>query len=426
MTPPRPDLTALLARRSSVLAVFAAVHLLYFALLLPRIIAGETYGDVILYRHWAFHGFSTGIWLGIDDAWVYPAAAILPMIISGLLGQQLYMLGWFLLCAVLNLTAVLALLNRGATRYGWQAAYLWISLTAILGPVAFSRVDGVTGPLVVVGLLLAAAYPVFASSVLSLATWIKVWPAAAVLALLVTARARVRVVLAGLLVSGVIVGTAASRGGVGNVLAFLSTQGERGMQLEAPLATPGLWQAILSDATTVEFNAEIHTMEIRGSLAEPMAALMDTLLCLAVASIALLMVAALRNGADRAELLATGTLALVGALIVFNKVGSPQFMLWLVAVISVGVALNGRRWIVPSALMVLIAVLTTLVYPIFYTQLHEALDPGVALVLSARNLLVVVVFAWAVRKLRLLRTNVPGVSPLTPLSHGPGSVGGTV
>ncbi|WP_043441618.1 glycosyltransferase 87 family protein [Arthrobacter sp. L77] len=417
MTPPRPDRTALPARRSSVLAVFAAVHVLAFVLLLPRIIAGETYGDVVLYRHWAFHGFSTGVWLGIDDAWVYPAGAMLPMIVAGLLGQELYLLGWFLLCLVLNLTAVLALLNSGATRYGWQAAYLWTLLTAILGPVAFARVDGVTGPLVVVGLICAAAHPVFASSVLSLATWIKVWPAAAVLALLITARARGRVVLAGLLVSGVIVGVAASRGGLGNVVGFLSTQGERGMQLEAPLATPGLWQAILGDATTVEFNAEIHTMEIRGSFAEPLAALMDAFLCLAVASIALLMVAALRKRADRAQLVVTGTLALVGALIVFNKVGSPQFMLWLVAVISVGAALNGRRWIVPSALMVLIAVLTTLVYPIFYIQLHEALQPGVALLLSARNLLVVVVFGWAVRQLRLLPSSVPGTAPLTPLSR---------
>ncbi|MBG6224375.1 hypothetical protein IWX63_000934 [Arthrobacter sp. CAN_A2] len=425
MTPLRPDPTALLARRSTVLAVFAAVHLLSFVLLLPTITAGETYGDVVLYRHWAFHGFSKGIWLGIDDAWVYPAGAMLPMIVAGLMGQQPYMLVWFLLCLVLNLTAVLALLNSRATRHGWQAAYLWMVLTAVLGPVAFSRVDGVTGPLVVVGLVFAAAYPVFASSVLSLATWIKVWPAAAVLALLIAARARIRVVLAGLVVSGVIVGVAASRGGIGNVFGFLSTQGERGMQLEAPLATPGLWQAILGGATTVEFNAEIHTMEIRGSLAGPLAAWMDTFLCLAVASIALLMVAALRKGADRTRLVITGTLALVGALIVFNKVGSPQFMIWLVAVIAVGVALDGRAWSLPGALMVLISILTTLVYPILYTQLHEALNPGVALLLSVRNLLVVVVFAWALRQLHLLRRRAHGTLPLTPQGLT-GSVGGSV
>lgn len=406
----RPGPTGRLARTSSVFVAFAAVHAFSLALLLPRIMAGETYGDVGLYRHWAFHGFSRGIWLGVDDTWVYPAGAMLPMIVAGLFGRPAYLLAWFLLCVVLDLAAVLALLNSSAVRYGWQAACLWLSFTAILAPVAFSRVDGITGPLVVVGLVVAAASPMLASSVLSLATWIKVWPAAAVLALLIAARARVRVVLAGLLVSGVIVGVAAARGGLANVLGFLSAQDRRGMQLEAPLATPGLWQAVLGGATTVEFDAGLHTMELRGSFTAPLAAAMNTLLCVAVALIALLMVAALRNDADRTQLLVTGTLALVGALIVFNKVGSPQFMIWLGAVIPVGAALNGRRWVVPSALMVVIAVLTTLVYPILYTQLHEALHPGVALLLTVRNLLVVVVFAWAVRHLHMLRSSGVGGS----------------
>ncbi|WP_394248621.1 hypothetical protein [Arthrobacter pityocampae] len=150
-------------------------------------------------------------------------------------------------------------------------------------------------------------------------------------------------------------------------------------------------------------------MELRGSFTAPLAAAMNTLPCVAVALIALLMVTALRNDADRTQLLVTGTLALVGALIVFDKVGSPRFMIWLGAVIPMG-AVDGRRWIVPSALMVVIAVLTTLVHPILHTQLHEALHPGVALLLTARNLLVVVVFAWAVRHLHMLRSSGVGGS----------------
>ena len=94
-----------------------------------------------------------------------------------------------------------------------------------------------------------------------------------------------------------------------------------------------------------------------------------------------------------------GALALVSAMIVFNKVGSPQFMIWLVAVICVGSALYGLRWAVPAIAMFAIGILTTLVFPILYVQLYVALNPGVALLLTLRNALVLMVFGWSLMKL---------------------------
>ncbi|MBT2515329.1 glycosyltransferase 87 family protein [Arthrobacter sp. ISL-30] len=406
MTAAWPEIVVLLRKRVSVLAVFAAVHVLFWALLLPRMLSGNPYGDVELYREWAFQGLSYGIWQGIDVAWVYPIGAMLPMVISAALGEKPYMLAWFLLCTLLNLGAVLTFLYSRQARYGWQAAYLWIGLTAILGPVAFSRVDGITGPLVVVGLLLAAAHPLLASALLSLATWIKVWPAAPVLALIIASKSRLKVILAGIAVSMMVAGVVVANGGASNLFGFIQAQEDRGMQLEAPMTTAGVWQAVVGGGTRVYVNSKILTVEVDGSLADFVGSLMNPLLVLSLLVIAAIMIVATRRGADRTDLLLAGSLALVAAMIVFNKVGSPQFMIWLVAVVAVGVAIRGTEWAVPAVVMVAVSILTTLIYPLLYDRLYVALNPGVALLLTARNVLVIAVLVWAIGKLvRLARTS---------------------
>lgn len=388
-----------LSRNRTIVAVFAAVHVLFLMLLLPDITAGRVYGDVDLYRQWAFLGLREGVWQGIDVPWVYPIGAMLPMLAAGIFGYNSYMFGWFLLCTLLNALALLMLKGSRRLRYGWQAAYLWVLLIAILGPLVFSRVDGISAPLVVVGLVLASERPALASALLSLATWIKVWPAAVILALVLASKARMQVLLAGITVSAAMIGGVLAGGGAKNLLGFIKAQGERGMQLEAPFTTPGLWQAVLGLGTRVHANTEIVTMEIKGSLSDFVGTLMNPLLCLSLALVSLLILAGVRRGADRRELLVVGALALVSAMIVFNKVGSPQFMIWLVAVTCVGVAVYGRLWAVPAVAMLVIAIFTTLVYPILYVQLYAALNPGVALLLTVRNALVLTLFCWALLKL---------------------------
>ena len=134
-----------------------------------------------------------------------------------------------------------------------------------------------------------------------------------------------------------------------------------------------------------------------------------------VVSIVLLLWA-MRRGVPPGELVVLGGLALVGAFVVFNKVGSPQFMLWLAAVIAVGVAHDARRWRLPAATMLLIAALTTVVYPMGYRLLYDEHNVWIAAALSARNLLVVVVFIWAVGEIiRRARSAAPGdARPVSP------------
>ncbi|MBD7994400.1 DUF2029 domain-containing protein [Arthrobacter sp. Sa2CUA1] len=384
---------------------FGVLHLLFFGLLSPLIFTGEVLSDIQFYRQWAFEGIDNGHWQGISTAWVYPIGALAPMLLAAVFGYGAYQFAWFLIFAGLN-AAALAVLTKQRTRQRFIAAYWWMGITALLGPVAVGRVDGLTVPLVIIGMLLLARRPVLASALLAAATWIKVWPAAVILAALAVSRRRLTVLVTGAAVSAAVAVVVAASGGLRYLLSFVGAQGDRGMQLEAPFTTPGLWQAILGQSGAYIFeDTVINTREVRGAWGEPVAALMTPLLALAAVAVVVLLLWALRRGADAGSLLATGSLALVGAFIVFNKVGSPQFMLWLGAVTAVGLAWQGRSWRVPALMMIPVAALTTLVYPMFYAALYDDLNAGVAAMLTVRNLLVMALFVWAVMHIvQLART----------------------
>ncbi|MCQ1950505.1 DUF2029 domain-containing protein [Arthrobacter sp. zg-Y859] len=400
-----------LLRPATLWTVFAVVHLGFLAALATRILGGDVLSDVGFYRLWAFSGIQNGYWVGIDGGWVYPIAALLPMVLAAVFGYGAYQFTWFLLFTALNAAGVAVLARRAGTQ-GIASAYWWLAVTALLGPVAVGRVDGLTAPLVIMGLLFLATRPVLASALLSLATWVKVWPAAVILAVLVAWKKRLTLLATGAAVSAVIAVAVALSGGLPHLLSFVGEQGARGMQMEAPFTTPGLWQAILGSSDAYIFEDKvINTREVRGALGEPVAALMTPLLALAALAVVGLLIWALRRGADSRALLISGSLALVSAFIVFNKVGSPQFMLWLGAVIAVGLAWEGKAWKIPGLLMPAIAALTTLVYPMFYSALYNDLNIAVALLLTARNILLLVLFGWSVaRVIRLTRAGSESLS----------------
>lgn len=380
---------------------FGLLHLLILGLLSPLIFSGQVLSDIGYYRAWAFEGIQSGIWQGITQAWVYPVGALLPILLSAVFGHFLYQLAWFLIFAALNFMAVRALTKSG-TGNGYFAAYWWLAGTAILGAVAVGRIDGLTAPMVITALLIVAARPYLAAALLSLATWIKVWPAAVLFAVIVASKHRLKVILSGVVVTAVIVAVVAAGGGLQYLLGFLNAQGGRGMQLEAPFTTPGLWQAILHLGDTYVFeDIVINTREVRGGMSEAIGAVMNPLLALAAVVILVLLLWALRRGADVQQLIVAGSLALVASFIVFNKVGSPQFQLWLVAIVAVGLYINRSGWRFPGYLMLAIAALTTLVYPIFYVQLYE-LSPVIAVFLTLRNIGLLILLAWAIREVVVL------------------------
>ncbi|MET3143875.1 UNVERIFIED_ORG: hypothetical protein ABIB19_003269 [Arthrobacter sp. UYEF10] len=389
---------------------FILVHLgfLIFAALLS--LRGEAFSDTFIYRDWARAGFDEANLSGGPSPWVYPILALIPMALAGLAGPGPFFFLWVLMTTILNGWGLAKLTDRGRNQNAIPAGWWWLIFTLLMGWLGFARVDGLTAPIVLVALAYGVGRPFIASILLATATWVKVWPAAVMLALFAVVKNRLLVVLAGVATSAVVVALAAAGGSVPKLLNFLTQQGDRGMQLEATFTTPWLWLSVLNIGDSrMYMNTDINSMQVDGPGTAVMSVLMQPLLILAALLVAGLTFWALHNGklngtgkadggVDRTELLLAGALTLATAFVVFNKVGSPQFMVWLAPAVAVGLAHSWREWRVPAAMLIAIAVATFFIYPLFYDALSHN-NPVMAGVLTIRNVLLVVLFLWSVRRL---------------------------
>ena len=389
--------------------LFAVLHGAALIIAGAQSLHGEAYSDTGVYRVWASVDFDETRVLG-PSPWVYPILALVPMAVSYVFGSGPFLFIWVLLITVLNALAVGKLTSWGAKRQAIPAALWWLAFTAVMAWLGFARVDGLTAPVVLIALSLGVASPFLISFILSVATWTKVWPAAVVLALFTVVKQRVQVVLAGVLVTAFVLVLALSMNALPKLLNFLLEQGDRGMQLEATFTAPWLWMSVLGlGGAHMYMNQDINSMQVDGPGSEVMVVLMQPLLIIAALLVAALIFWALhtgkRNGgADRTALLLFGSLALITAFVVFNKVGSPQFMVWLAPPVAVGLAHQWKAWRVPATMLIVVAVLTYFIYPLFYTALSHD-NPVMAAVLTLRNLLLVVLFVWSVRQLFLMGRN---------------------
>jgi hypothetical protein len=371
-------------------------------------------GDVTLvYRVWVGNGMESGMWVGLDSPWVYPIVALAPMVAAWLFGSELYTGTWLSLVMIVNAGAFAVLLAVGRERRA-AAAWWWIAFLVLLGPIALGRIDSITVPLALVGMLLLARVPRVATVLLTLAAWTKVWPAALVAAAVIVLRSRVAVLVTAAATTAGVVVVAILLGGGQHLLSFLTQQTGRGLQIESVIATPWIWDTALHrpGGTSIYYDTGILTFQLNGPGVDTAAALATPLVALAAAVLLLLGVRAVRLGREAVDLLPVLVLALTVALILFNKVGSPQFVTWLAVPICYGLvaarAGAGPSFRVPALLALAIAPLTQLVYPFWYDDLLAA-TPAAVLVLTVRNALYVALFVWSVVALvRLARRD--GVS----------------
>lgn len=379
---------------------FVAVH---FVLgLLGLFGPGWPLGDVSqTYRFWVTTGLDSGIWVGIDTVWVYPIVALVPMLAAHLLGPDQFTPTWLTEVMIVDAAAFLVILSfhrdRRLTRVGWW----WLGFLLLLGPVAVGRVDSITVPVAIIGVLLLAARPALAAVLLSVATWIKVWPAALIAAAIVTMRERWRVLAGAAAASIVIAVVALLLGAGGNLFSFIGQQAGRGLQVESPIGTFWMWDAwaTQSSRSIVYYDQAILTYQVVGPGAVTAAAIVTPVLAVVTAALLVLGFVAMRRGVPAAELLPPLTLAITTALILFNKVGSPQFVTWLAVPIVLGLTASvtgrGASFRVPAILGLVIAGLTQLIYPYLYDQLI-GLNFTMLLILSARNVLYIALLLWAI------------------------------
>jgi len=396
---------------------FVLVHLAVGAVAL-NFPGGAGIGDVVtIYPFWLQEGFEVHRWVGIQTGWVYPILALPPMIAADVFGSDRIASTWLSLVFVVDAVAfafVTGLFARGGGRRGAPAAaWWWLAFLLLLGPIALTRIDSFATPVALVGALLLVRAPRAAGVLLAVGAWIKVWPAAIVAAAIVAVRGRLRVLLGAVVLSLVVVAGVLLLGGAANVFSFITAQSGRGLQIESGLATPWLWVAALhpGGAVSVYYDTAILTYQVRGPGVASTAALATPLLVLTVGAVLVLGIAAARRGAGAAGVLPAMALGFTTTLIVANKVGSPQYVGWIAVPVVLGLAVRaagrGQRFTVPVVLSLTIAALTQLVYPLHYDEILS-LQPPMLAVLAVRNLLLLVLFAWAVGMLvRMVRRPLP-------------------
>ena len=386
-----------LATRAALWIAFAVVHAALVWLNLTA--QGWPLGDVTaVYRVWAENAADGYVRMGIDVPWVYPILAFAPMAASLAFGPDWYGQTWLAIVVLLDAIAFAILLgDRRLSRTRRVAAWWWMGFLALLGPIALGRIDAITVPFAVTGLLWAAGRPRVAAVLLTIGAWVKVWPAALVATLVIASRKRLDIVTVAVALSAGILGVSIIAGSGLNALGFIAEQSGRGLQIEAPVAVAWLWQ-IVGEVPGVDivYDREILTFQIEGPGADAAAALTTPVMALGVVAVVLLGVRAARHGATFGRLVPPLALSLVVVLMLANKVGSPQFVTWLAAPVILGLALRPRRFVVPAVLAAGVALLTQVIYPYWYGWLLVA-HPGFVLVLTAKVLLLVLLAVWGIR-----------------------------
>jgi len=331
----------------------------------------------------------------VTVAWVYPLLALAPMYLATLAGMQNYVVSWLVVVTILDLIAF-AILIRGAHRPAPRAiaAWWWIAALVALGPITLGRIDSVVTPIAILGLLVVLTRPALAGVLLAIGTWIKVWPAALILAAGILIRRRVRLLAGALVLSVIVVPVGLALGAGPNLFSFIGFQSSRGLQIESPAATVFLWLSALGDpATHVYFDEQLLTFQVSGPGVASVAAVSTWVMAAAV--VATLGIAAwrARSSANGLRYLPAASLALVLALIAFNKVGSPQYFCWLIPPVLLGLLLDRARFTAVALVCLSVMALTQIVYPWIYSDVINTRPLGL-LVLTARNALEIVLFVW--------------------------------
>jgi hypothetical protein len=270
-------------------------------------------------------------WYGLVTDWVYPALAFVPIWLAGLVTLLDYEIAWLALVFILNTDAALTLVKKTESNKPFAGTFAsWAFLAALfaIGPVAVSRIDSVSAALAIFGLVAINRNQIAtASAFFTIAGWIKIWPVALFVSLLATVEQKAKALYVALAITLSIVIVGLVTGGT-TVFGFITQQQDRGIQIESVMATLWMWLAKFGLAG-IFFDEQVLTNQVSGVLVQEVAGASNWLMLLALTITFLLALRAIRAGRNRKEVFALASLTGVLDLIVFNKVGSPQFMTWL-------------------------------------------------------------------------------------------------
>jgi hypothetical protein len=384
-----------LLRTTALIGTSILIHL--WALTASKVFADAiSFGDLGLYDYWSYMSNNGAGWYGLVTDWVYPALAFIPIWLAGLVAVLDYEIAWLALVFILNTDAALTLVKKTESNKPFAGTFAsWAFLAALfaIGPVAVSRIDSVSAALAIFGLVAINRNQIAtASAFFTVAGWIKIWPIALFVSLLATVEQKARAIYVALAITSSVVIVGLITGGT-TVFGFITQQQDRGIQIESVMATVWMWLAKFGLAE-IFFDEQVLTNQVSGVLVQEVAAASNWLMLLALSITFLLALRAIRAGSNRKEVFAIASLTGVLDLIVFNKVGSPQFMVWLAVALVAAIFFEVKSIKMPLIVGGTILLLTQLIYPVFYLELL-GLETLPLWLLTIRNLLLVWLLVWA-------------------------------
>ncbi|GHB83373.1 membrane protein [Streptomyces cirratus] len=335
-----------------------------------------------------------------DITWQYPPAAAAIFLSPDLLPFLTYFQA-FVALTVLCDGVVLAGLLRAARRGdgSMAGALLWLLTLPLLMATPFARYDVQVTLLAVASLLCLRHRPRLGGVIAGVGAMVKVWP---LLTLLGTPRGRStrEAVIAAALSCAALLAVFAVL--FRDSLGFLGNQGGRGVQVES-LGGSALMLAMRTGAWPGKITFQYGAFEYVGPYVPAIA---RASLALTVIGFLLLLLWRVRA---RRWTTATPLDAALCAVMVFtvtSRVISPQYMVWLLGLAAV--CLTSRHttqrpvaWLLAAA-----AVLTSLVFPVWYADVLQNTWFGTFL-LCARNGLLLYATVWS--GVRLWKATVPAV-----------------
>ena len=369
---------------------------------------GTPMGDILYaYQPWVHFMIDSQKLLGINVDWVYPYPAMIPMWASILINPNDFQAGWLTIITAVDLLLIAMIANFGksdedsAARFG--AAWFWLFFLVALGPVSISRVDAFSVAVAMFGVLALANRKLNSSTAwFTVGVSMKIWPAAILVVAMAASKYRARILLSAAATGAAVIAIGLLLGGNLSLFSFLTNQADRGIQIESVIAAPFIWSWIFGLSNNeIYYDNLMMTFQVAGDNVSVVAGLMSLAMAVAIAITAVLAWRAAKAGAGFRAILPIGLLTATLDLIVFNKVGSPQFVTWLAVAIILGIFYRAQNWRLPMFAVVAIALLTNLVYPVFYDEVLKG-NPAAFALLTARNLVYVGLLVWANVKLSSL------------------------
>jgi hypothetical protein len=288
------------------------------------------------------------------------------------------------------------LLGWGKQMERVKGAWFLITCIFLTGPVALGRLEVFSLALTVLALIsFLSKRESLSMQFFSLATWIKVSPMAGIITGFVASDRRFRFLVHMALGTAVLILIGLLLGGDQSLFSFVTMQSSRGIQVESTVAILWLIQMLLKiPGADVYYDNTIVTFQVSGFGVTEIANLMTLIQFGALAITIFLGFRAKKCGVDTNTLFAWMFLTATMDLLVFNKVGSSQYQLWIIGAVLFGILAKTANWKPLVWVTIITSGITWLIFPIFYGSLldGEALGVGL-LVLKNIGLIYILVYA---------------------------------